>query len=98
MTSRGSCDGILITRRTGDVALIISSIIEQIYSSGNTVAVWSGGLYKLLDIMSSHSIRILIGICESCPSNIASHSILLRRWEDHSSALSFFSLELQISL
>jgi hypothetical protein len=44
MTSRGSFDGILITRRTGDVALIISSIIEPIYSSGNTVAVWSGGV------------------------------------------------------
>jgi hypothetical protein len=54
MTRRGSFDGILSPRRTGDEALIIGSIIEPIYSSGNTVAVWSRDMYKVLDIMSSY--------------------------------------------
>ena len=62
MTRRGSFDEILFTKGTGDEALIISSIIEPIYSSGNTVAVWSGDLYNVLVIMSSHWIRILISI------------------------------------
>jgi len=61
MTRRGSFDEILFTKGTGDEALIISSIIEPIYS-GNTVAVWSGDLYNVLVIMSSHWIRILISI------------------------------------
>jgi hypothetical protein len=54
MTRRGSFDEILFTRRTGDKALIIGSIIEPIYSSGNTVAVWNGGLCNVLVIVSSH--------------------------------------------
>jgi hypothetical protein len=52
MTRRGSFDEILFTRRTGDEALIIGSVIEPIYS-GNTVAVWSGDLYSV-PAMSAH--------------------------------------------
>jgi hypothetical protein len=54
MTRRGSSDEILFTRRTGDEVLIIGSIIEPLYSSGNIVAVWIGDLYNVFDIMSSH--------------------------------------------
>ena len=54
MTKRGCFDEVLFTRRTGEEALIIRSIIEPIYSSGNTVDVWSGDLYNIFDIMSSH--------------------------------------------
>jgi hypothetical protein len=53
MTRRGSFNEILFTRRAGDEALIIGSIIEPIYS-GNTVAVWSRDLYSVPVVMSAH--------------------------------------------
>ena len=54
MTKRGCFDEVLFTRRTGEEALIICSLIEPINSSGNIVAVWIGDLYNVFDITSSH--------------------------------------------